>query len=320
MTAKKFSIYFIFLFIFSYIFLYLIYFLINPEQQFSFSLTKKKYFYTKEYSRKQFEILKTQKSILIFGTSQIHMISSKMMKQNVLNFHNLYGEPGDIINFLKQLDKDQLKNIKKVIYLIDLRAGAMRIDKNLINYDSVYIPTLTLTGIKRIFLDIKKNYLKDERFLNYDGSINSPNHDAHIKRIPPYPKRAILKYDDNLIKSLLEINNYLEDKNIDVSFITPVVNDKYLATMDLNKLTPFFEKLLLGGIDEINIFYYIKGISDIENDKYEPISFIEKDHLNYSYVQKWLFSYILQKNNCTISDIDSLKIHMNKLEQVKEAK
>lgn len=320
MNSKKFTIIFLLLFVLISIFTYLLYYVVNPEQLFISSVTKYKYFYTKAYSRKQFETLKTQKSILVFGTSQTHMISSKMAKRDVLNFHNLYAEPGDILNFLKQLNNEQLKKIGSIVFLIDLRAGAIRVDTNLIDYNRSNIPILTFNGIKRIFLDFKKNYYKDPKFLNEDGSINSTNHHGHIKSISPYRNKAILKYDNRLIKGLVEINNYLKNKNIEIRFITPVVNDQYLKTMDLKKLTPFFEKLLLGGIDNIGIFYYIKGISDAKNDKLEYISFIEKDHLNYFYVQKWLFNYIFSKSEYSISNTNELKIYINKLEKIKEAK
>jgi len=320
LNSKKFIINFLWISILISIFTYLLYYIVNPEQIFSTSITKHKYFYTKEYSRKQFEMLKTQKSILIFGSSQIHMISSEMAKKNILNFHNLYAEPGDILNFLKQLNSKQIANIEKVIFLIDLRAGAIRVDENLIDYSKRDIPTLTFTGIKRIFLDLKKNYTQDKRFLHKDGSINSENHSKHIKDIAPYPGLATLKYNENLIQGLLEINNYLITRNIEIRFITPVVNNQYLATIDLKKLTPFFEKLLLNGIRDIGIFYYIKDISDAKNDKHEYIAFIEKDHLNYDYVKKWLFNYIFKNNHNIIRNVNELKRSMNNLEKIKEVK
>lgn len=318
MNSKRFTFNFLLAFLLIIICTYSLYYLVNPEQIFSSSLTKYKYFYNKEYSRKQFEMLKVRKSILVFGTSQTHMISSEMMKNNVLNFHNLYAEPGDILNFIKQLNSDQLNNIEKVIFLIDLRAGAIRVDNNLIDYNKGYFPMLTFTSIKRTFLDLNKNYLDDSEYLNKDGSINSEDHYRHIKDIPPYPGRAILEYNDNLIQGLLEINEYLKRKNIEIRFITPVVNDKYLKAMDLKKLSIFFENLLIGGIDNIGVFYYIKDFSE-KNDKNEYIAFIQNDHLNYFYVKKWLFNYILKDSEYTIVNINSLKVRMKNLEKRKSS-
>ena len=137
MSPKKFLFLFLFVVFICYSGFFILYTLINPNQIGNYSITTKKFFYTKEYSKKQFDLLKHKKYNLIFGTSQSHMIGTKMMKEDTLNFHNLYAEPGDILNFLKQLDTKQINNIKQIIYLIDLRAGANRLDTNLINYNSI---------------------------------------------------------------------------------------------------------------------------------------------------------------------------------------
>lgn len=75
---------------------------------------------------------------------------------------------------------------------------------------------------------------------------------------------------------------------------------------------------MIGGIDNIGVFYYIKDFSE-KNDKNEYIAFIQNDHLNYFYVKKWLFNYILKDSEYTIVNINSLKVRMKNLEKRKSS-
>ena len=320
MNFKKFTTKFILGFFVFYLVIYVAYILINPEQKFDYSITKFKFYYTKDYSRKQYEYLKKNKCVLIFGTSQIHMISTDMLGEKVLNFHNLYGEPDDIINFLYQLDSTQIKNISHVIYLIDLRAGATRKDYNLINYSDFIIPKLDINSLYRIYGDISQNFIQPIRsYLNNDGSIQYINSSEHIriKHIPKY-SRALLKFDQNLINKIVEINLFFKNNNININFITPVVNDQYIKSINFTTLSCFFSALINQGIDNIGIYYFIDGISNKKNIKGEYISFIEQEHLNPKYVKKWLFDYILKTNQYTISNIEELNEYIKWIKGVQK--
>lgn len=282
--------------------LYLLYFFVNPEQIYPTSITQKKFFYTKQFSRSQFEKLKYDKYNLIFGTSQSHTIGTKMMNENTLNFHNLYSEPGDIINFFNQLNDKQIRNIKSIIYLIDLRSGATRIDQDLINYtnnDNIF-QKLNYYRVTKIFRDIRRNISsKYKSYLESDGSVYYIDPAKHIKGIPYYGTRnsAKLEYDDNLIKGIKLINEFANKNKIPIKYITPVTNDKYFSTVNISDLYIFYKRLIESGVENISLYYYINGLSNLKSIDGSYIAFHEKDHLNQKYVKYWLNQYIMNKKD-----------------------
>lgn len=320
MKTKLFVYRSIFIFLLSYAILFIFYYIVNPEQKFKNSITDKKFVNTKEYSRIQFDKLRNDNYILIFGTSQSHMISTKMMKNNTLNFHNLYAEPGDILNFLLHLDNKQIKNIAKIIYLIDLRAGASRIDKNLINYSEVKDMSIALTNsmLINLFQDVKKNIFKKyDSYLVEDGSIFYLNPSKHIKSINQlYNQEPSLPYDDRLIHDIVKIDKFSKQHDIDIKYITPVVNEKYFKSINFNKLSTFYKKLLEYNIKDLNLFYYINGYSNLKNSKGEYVAFVEKDHLNQKYVSMWLHKYILKKSEFNINNKEELLNYINNVKSI----
>ncbi len=243
-----------------------------------------------------------------------------MLGRNVLNFHNLYGEPDDIINFLNQLNERQIENVTEIVYLIDLRAGIYRKDEILINYteDDSSIPKINLTSLVRIFKDIKQNN-GHPTFLNVDGSLEYVNPASHISKIHSYPN-TVIKYNTELINNIAQINNFSNENNINIYFITPVMNDVFLKSIDLSELSKFYSLLLIRGVKKIGLYYYIKGISDVKNKNGEYISFVEKDHINQFYFKKWLFDYILTDNKYIISNQNELALYIKKLKFIQEMK
>jgi len=312
MNAKKYAILFVSLLSSTFALLYLLYYLVNPEQIYATSITAKKFFYTKEFSRSQYKKLKSDKYNIIFGTSQSHAIGSKMMNENTLNFHNLYAEPGDIINLMNQLNSNQIKNIKSIIYLIDLRSGAKRVDKDLINYksDDKIFQKLNYYRVIKTFRDIRRNITsKYGAYLDNDGSVYYMNPAKHIKGIPYYGSRnsAKLEYDDNLIKGIKQINEFANKNKIPIKYITPVTNDKYFSTVNLKELYIFYKRLIESGVKNIALYYYIDGLSNLKNIEGSYIAFHEKDHLNQRYVKYWLNHYILnKKDDFNIINIEDL--------------
>lgn len=315
MNTKKFTLFFLTFFILSYFLLFLLYYLVNPEQTFSKSITKKKFFYTKEYSKKQFEKLKNDNYTLIFGTSQIHRISTTMMNENILNFHNLYGEPGDILNFLQQLDSNQIKHINKIIYCIDLSASPGRKEGELIDYyeKNIYYPILTIEKLSRVFEDLFYNSRPPSGYLNEDGSIENLNPKEH-HTIPSYPYEIVYPYDKNLIDGILQINQFALQHHKQIIFCTPVVSETYFQKINFSKLSPFFTLLLEGGIENIKLFYYIPGMTDLKNDKNEYLAFMNPQHLNAYFVKQWLKHYILTDNEYVISTQKELDTYIQKME------
>ena len=312
MNAKKFAILFVSLLSSTFALLYLLYFLVNPEQIYEASITKKKFFYTKEFSRSQYKKLKSDKYHLIFGTSQSHAIGSKMMNENTLNFHNLYAEPGDIINLMNQLNGNQIANIKSIIYLIDLRSGAKRVDKDLINYerDDKIFQKLNYYRVTKTFRDIRRNITsKYKSYLVNDGSVYYIDPEKHVRGIPFYGNRnsAKLEFDDSLIQGIKQINEFANKNKIPIKYITPVTNDKYFSTVDLNDLYIFYKRLIEAEVKNISLYYYIDGLSNLKNIKGSYIAFHEKDHLNQKYLKYWLNQYIMnKKDNFSVRSIEDL--------------
>lgn len=325
MQYKNFVKYFILLTFLVFLILQMMYIVINPNQIYNFSLTKYKFFYTKEYSRKQYELLKKTPYTLVFGTSQSHMIGSKMMGENVLNFQNLYAEPGDILNFLYQLDNTQLHNIKQIIFLIDLRAGAVRIDTNLLDYhkrtNKYLLDTLNIEKLKRIFLDLKYNFTTFDAYLESDGSIRYLDPAKHINMILQYRLKdsLLLKYNDRLINDIIKINSFAKSHHIKIKYITPVTNDKYFHTINLSSLYNFYYQLLKNGINNISLYYFIDNLSNKINENGEYITFVEQDHLNQKHVDLWLKNYILNDDDeFLIKDIKKLDTMFSYYQKIQE--
>ncbi|BAF72484.1 hypothetical protein [Sulfurovum sp. NBC37-1] len=316
MNAKKFTLTFLLLFIVSYALLYLLYVMVNPEQIYNGSITEKKFFYTKAYSRKQYEALKKKKYVLVFGTSQIHRISSKMLGKDLLNMHNIYGVPVDINNFLDQLDTKQISHIEEIFYLIDLSARTTSADKKIIDYKnpSYDFHPLNMEKLKRLWIDINNNSTSYQAFLNIDGSVEHVNPKEHVKMLPHEYFTHGLKYNNNLIKGILRVNQFAEEHHIKITFFTPVMSETHFKTLDLATLKPFFSKLLDGGIQSIGLYYFIPGLSDLKNKHGEPISFMDENHLNQYYVDIWFKRYVLTDNNTyTVHNQKELETYIGKM-------
>jgi hypothetical protein len=220
------------------------------------------------------------------------------MGKPVLNFHNLYGEPGDILNFLHQLDTEQIRNIHEIFYCIDLSAKAGRKEGKLINYSKKpdYFSFLTFTQVARTFEDIVGNNKPIMGYLNADGSSENLdiNRSTHIK---PHPYTLKYPYHQKLIDEIVQIDHFAKRHHIPIHYFTPVTSDAFFRSIDFEHLKPFFKALLENGIEEIGLYYYIPGMSDLKDKKMQYTAFMDPTHLNVFHVKKWLNGYILNPSN-----------------------
>ena len=108
--------------------------------------------------------------------------------------------------------------------------------------------------------------------------------------------KASRDYSDKLISDILEINRFALAHKKDIIFFTPVTNNKFLKSMDFDYFRPFLEKLLSGGIEQIKLLYFVAGLSELRNEKDEPMTFLDPDHLNAFYVKQWL--QVLECDSC----------------------
>ncbi len=304
-----------------YLFFYLSYFLINPMQEFKYSLIENKYFYNKNYSRKQFKELNRSKNTLVFGTSQIHLISSKMLHKNVLNLHNLYGESGDILNFLRQLDKKQLSNIDDILCCIDLASINSRMDTDFINYsDRFELSGLDYKKLNTTYLTLKYNLQsKQDYFLNEDGSIVFLNN-FNGTTIHQNLDASYFSYNIATLNEIIEINNICTKNNIKINFFTPVANDMSIMGVNFdNEIKNIFSTLLDGGIRKIKILYYIDGISNYKKrgSNYYP-AFRDSRHISPIYFKYVLYKYILNEDHqysiTNKRELDNYIDHMKKIQ------
>jgi len=287
-----------------YLLILISYILIDPEIVFNKSITEKKFGYTKYYSKYQFKKLLQDKYSLVFGTSRSQKVSSCYQGNNLLNFHNIYGEPREILNFLLQLNQKQLNNIKNIYILVSLKT--MRENgEEFINYKSntffdklLFILPLSPMSVKYLIRDIKYNILKSSIYywIDDDGSlyVNDKNQSVIITA---EAKKQKLSYniDDyqNAIQTLLEIDKFCKKHSINIKYYTPTNADKFFP--DTQMLRDLWLKLFQGGIDNFYGLYYIDGVSNnVKNDNY--LNFTDSNHLNYNMMNKIFKNIVVQEN------------------------
>ena len=136
------------------------------------------------------------------------------------------------------------------------------------------------------------------------------------KQISSLSHEISMNYNEELIKSLSYINEFCNNNNINITFITPVLPRVHLKSMNFDKLSIFFTSLLKKGINEIKLFYYIKEYSDLQNDKNQSLAFVDTKHLNQFFVNKWLKEYILTDNKSAISNQEELKLYITNMKEI----
>jgi len=304
-----------------YLVLFVFYCLVDPRQVFNNSITKYKFEYSRYYSKHQYETLKSGEYSLIFGTSRSQKLSSESLGMNILNFHNLYGEPGDILNFLNSLDKNQIKNIVKIYYLVSL--DTMRDESEFLNYQKSNfldklkeVFPLTNLDLKYLFKDVYYNLFQNKiyYYLNKDGSqfVFEKNQSTILNEKIKQQNNPHLK-TSNSIDTLLSLNNFCKEKGIDIIYYTPTFSDKFI--LNFTEIEYLWSKLLNGGIKGFYFTYYIEGVSNKMNDN-KYIYFTDTTHLNHNMMNK-IFKEIIVGSNQKyyVNNIFSLK---NKLDKSRE--
>lgn len=288
----------------AYLLLAILYIAVDPEQFFNHSLTKYKFRYTNYYSKYQFEKLKSSRYSLVFGTSRSLKISTEAQVSPFLNFHNLYGEPAEVLNFLQQLDDKQIKNINTVYFLVSINTMVAE-EKELLDYSrNTFIDKLhaafplNMLKLKYLLKDITINLFNKttDFYIAEDGS--KFVYDKNISSIIPRNSNTEVKtrsYHNQAIDELLEINKLCKDRNISIVYYTPTYSDQHLADFPLPDLKKMWKQLFNGGIEGFYALYYLEGISNIhERDRY-PF-FTDSSHLNYSMMNSAFKYNVVMKN------------------------
>lgn len=319
MYYKRWIKLFLIISIMTYICIYALYILVNPDQIFNNSLTKYKFEYTRYYSKHQYEKLKDNKYTLIFGTSRSQRLSKDALGINLLNFHNIYGQPGDILNFLEQLDEKQRRNINHIYYMISL--DTMHDEISTIDYKSYgffdqlkeSFP-LTNLSLKHLIKDILYN-TKSQLIYYYienDGSQFVYKQDQYAilnNNIKQNSNNDL--YSNHSIQTVLSINKLCTKYNIPITYYTPTYTIKY--TLNLNHIRDMWKRLLEGGIDEFYALYYIDNISNSVVDN-RFIYFTDSSHLNYTQMNNVFKTLILNEDkDFIIKDTEKLNKYIQQM-------
>ena len=269
---------------------------------FNKSMTNKKFEYTPYYSKYQYEKLKYNKYTLLFGTSRSQKVSTRELNIPLLNFHNIYGEPDSVYNFLSQLDRNQIKNIKHIYYLISIdtmRDSGLKINykKNSFLDKIIYSLPLQSSTIKSILRDIKYNLFPSTIFYNIDNDGSLLVKDKSQSSI--LNRKIIVSSSIEKIKltksiqTLLEINQFCVNNNISITYYTPTFSDKYILHKDTVEF--LWTVLLDGGLKGFYATYYIDNFSNnCNNNMY--YNFTDETHLNYISMNKVFKSIVLSKD------------------------
>lgn len=286
----------------TYLFFIVLHYLVNPARLFEHSITGKKFASSEEFTRQLFQHLKQDKYILSFGNSRTARISSEMLGDKVLNFSDLYSEAGDIYNLLVQTDPKQRRNIKFILYLVDI--DALKEEKTghqYLNYKQskkiqerlrdVFL--LNNYKIKLTLRDLFYNYIvHPEYYLVPDGS------SVAYKDQTTYQNHAVLDfhkqaYDSSALEKFLKIDRFLKNNYIRVIYYAPTLMDLMFLKVDFVLEEEKFKKILQGGVDEICAPYYIPGISDLKEGNHY-LGFSSASHLNGKYLKTVINDYVLQ--------------------------
>lgn len=285
-----------------YLFMIILYIIVDAEIVFNQSITHKKFGYTEYYSKYQYEKLKHNKYSLIFGTSRSQKLSSKELNINLLNLHNIYGEPEGILNFLSQLDKNQIQNITHIYYLVSI--DTMVDEPPTINYKSnsffdklYYVLPLSDLSIKYTLRDLKYNFAPKSiyYYISDDGSlfVHDKNQSSILNQRTVLPSSINKIIKTKSIDTLLKINEFCKKNNIAITYYTPTYSNKVIINTDTIKF--LWTQLLNGGVKNFYATYYIDGVSDLKlGNSYE--CFTDGTHLNYTYMNKVFKDTVLDED------------------------
>jgi hypothetical protein len=309
--------------------LYVVYILVDPKMIFNTKFIKNHFSYTKYYSKHQYEKLKEERYSLVFGTSRSHKISTRQSGVKLLNFHNIYAEPNEILNFLQQLTDKQIKNIDNIYYHFyfgNLRGEYAMLDyKNygFINKLNEIFP-ISKSNINNIYETIKYNIYTDKikGYIDYDGSayvIDKTKSFYQDEIIINHINSKKSLYDVMVLNQIGKIYQFAKKNNIKLSIFTPIftnmVNNKeyYKVTKEL------YTKLLTTYIDSFYCLYFIDGISNYEKEGYYQ-AFYDNSHLNYIYSNNIFNKYIINSDDYKIDNINQLNKYLSYLGDISHSK
>ena len=284
-----------------------------------FNLHKPRSSYTS--SIRLFDKLKTDKYILLFGTSRSLKLSKKILGKPTINFSgSIYGEPTKVFNFLKQLNQTQKNNIIKIYYLLDMHTFSNN-TSTLINYNSYfeYIKLhfinfnleKVLAALETIILNLT---LRGDYMSEYGWIINTKREVTYGHKGPilsTIEHNNFIKSQNNIIfderqfNYLSKLNKLLNDNNIQTIYFTPTFNIQALKEFNFEILDYQYKKFS----NILNNFYDLTYIPVISNDY---TMYTDSSHLKYKG-----FKYIFKKINFDDYNVNknNMRYHMKNQQQ-----
>ena len=210
---------------------------------------------------------------LFFGSSRVHVFSSKIMGEPVLNFSSLYRNPADIYAFLSSLNENELKNIKQVYVLLDLdglfyehRLKTFENRRDLFFDELINLNFLKLKEayecVYNNLIDSKENIVdKDGNVLvkanTYLGSIHALNLD----------KKYISDY---CLDYLQKIATFCKFHGVQLTFFT------YTSPENVTPYRPFINIMLNQLLQKLDGFHNLLDLPSLKN-RYDL--FTDETHL-----------------------------------------
>lgn len=217
---------------------------------------------------------------VVFGTSRSNLISSETLHFRTVNLASyVYGHPTSVYNFLKSLSRNQLKNIKKIYYMIDVHAfqeGKYQVKLepfNILNYAVKETKSLSYKTIKNALEEIYFNLTKKGGFyVSIRGNAIPIKSKVWNGDVPTNMKKH--DYKISSVEELAEIKKISNDNGIEIIFFTPFFNDKF-AREKISK--PYTYKLFSEFAKYTGGFYLFFSIDNISN-KFD--NFVDEAHPN----------------------------------------
>lgn len=322
MNIKKWNILFFTSILLLYCFSVLLHYAVNPYMLFDNSITDKKFYFTKAYSKKQFEALKHDKYTLVFGHSRIARISSDMLNEKVLNLENIYHKRQDsVYNFLIQLSPIQINNINNIYYILDVghqdHTNKEFIDYNTVDYKQNILDIFLINSakIKAAINDIIYNYIKHpDYYVHKDGSNIPYLHKTTFQTSAVFDTKK-QAYSKSGLSEIIKVNNFSLKNNIKTTYFTATLIDLMFKKMNLDIEKDKLKYLLDNGLLGFYGLLYIDGISNLKNGN-NYLAFSDASHLNAKYLKKKLFDNIINSNKYFISNSGQLDIYIEQLRKI----
>ncbi len=219
---------------------------------------------------------------LIFGTSHSAILSEKLLEEKLLNLSvSVYGNPTDVLSFLKGLSPKAWKHIRNVYFDLDFHtftAVKSAYDKanfySPLTYLFKTVSDLTLAKLERCFYTIHHNLGKPAgAYLNPNGEFVY-NDETTFVPDPSATEKIIFTHNTQAFESLGELHRLLAEHQIPVIYFNTVFSRQFLNRVDWDSVKKQYEGIL-NQIPLFVSFLYVPKFSNF------PKYFRDETHHKY---------------------------------------